>query len=852
MFKTSRVIALVLVAVTFAFFPLARVAASENIANGEMISTEWITSGAKLEKWNWKTPEEQVLINLIEIDLQNPYIKLDAVIGNNGITGNKQTISAMAKETEAVAAVNGDFFTLNAEGAPFGITVKDGEMITSPGYIHAKNAFMIDTNGIPFIDRIDFDAKVIAADGSSFQLFGINKTQYSAGYNYAGNSHTNRLHMYTNNWNINNWVGKSLDNYRLVVIENDQVIKILENETVDIIPDNGYLLLGNGEAANFLKEHIHLGDPLKIDYSLNPNNPLLIAVDGSTLLVKDGEKAYIEYEIEGKHARTAVGYSKDKRYIYLVSVEKSKNSTGMTLNELSDFLLSRGIWKAVNFDGGGSTTMVSRPLGTYDLIDITTPQYGAERPVVNGLAVYSAAPAGKLFGWELFLAEGVLAGEEVPVKVNRAYDQFYNPVNPQNIQIDWIVPEGISYENGIFAFNQSGTYQLTAKAGELKETLKVKVYDKKDIAEIKIEQDKVRLHSGEEFIPTVTVKFSDGYERKVSNKLLDWSLVGVKGLLGEDGTLKATENSKGLLIAGYQGFSTSVPVDIGGSLSYRLIDSFENLGHYLVKGLTGQEKSNFNIELENGKSVGRFIYDFGNTDNVRIAYLQYGTLGKSVSGEPVELSLDVKGDNSNHWLRSEIRDAKGNIYYLDLAKKIDWSGWKSVNVPLPSNIFYPITIKSIYLVHLQDSIDQTETSGEVSFAEFKIRDWDSFEKAESPKLQFVINKKEVIAGSAKVVLDQEPVVINGRTFIPVRYVTELLGGQIKWVAAEKKVEIINNYQIFNFWLDKSYMNINGKKEELDQAPFIRNGRMMLPLRALSEGLGLYVHYDKTTKSIYIY
>ena len=58
-----------------------------------------------------------------------------------------------------------------------------------------------------------------------------------------------------------------------------------------------------------------------------------------------------------------MGISKDGNTLYLVAVEKYTDSggtavsVGMTQEELADFLISIGVWRAVNLDGGGSTTM---------------------------------------------------------------------------------------------------------------------------------------------------------------------------------------------------------------------------------------------------------------------------------------------------------------------------------------------------------------------------------------------------------------------------------------------------------------------------------------------------------------
>lgn len=62
---------------------------------------------------------------------------------------------------------------------------------------------------------------------------------------------------------------------------------------------------------------------------------------------------------EARHPRSAAAISRDGRTLWLVAVDgRSASSVGMTLVELADYVRGLGAWDALNFDGGGSTTMV--------------------------------------------------------------------------------------------------------------------------------------------------------------------------------------------------------------------------------------------------------------------------------------------------------------------------------------------------------------------------------------------------------------------------------------------------------------------------------------------------------------
>jgi hypothetical protein len=116
------------------------------------------------------------------------------------------------------------------------------------------------------------------------------------------------------------------------------------------------------------------------------------AISGETLLLMGG-KTIPDLDDAVNEPRTAVGYSKNGRTIYLVVVDGRQTlySEGMTLKELADTMQSLGADYAMNLDGGGSSTMVvegsdgkARVLNSP--IDNHIP--GRERLVANHLGFY--------------------------------------------------------------------------------------------------------------------------------------------------------------------------------------------------------------------------------------------------------------------------------------------------------------------------------------------------------------------------------------------------------------------------------------------------------------------------------
>jgi len=98
-----------------------------------------------------------------------------------------------------------------------------------------------------------------------------------------------------------------------------------------------------------------------------------------------------------------------------------------------------------------------------------------------------------------------------------------------------------------------------------------------------------------------------------------------------------------------------------------------------------------------------------------------------------------------------------------------------------------------------------------------------------------------------------PVIVEGRTFLPIRAVVEALNGTIAWTAADQKVTIIMGSDVLELLIGKSTARVNGTPMSVDPAnpkvvPFIIGGRTMLPVRFVAERLGGTVAWNDATKA----
>lgn len=118
----------------------------------------------------------------------------------------------------------------------------------------------------------------------------------------------------------------------------------------------------------------------------------LQALAGSQILVKDGESV-VEHGAGGLHPRTAVAVDADGETLWLIVVDGRQRgySEGMTLDELAGMAVELGAERALNLDGGGSSTLVIADRGGIRALNspIHTRVPTRQRPVANHLGVYA-------------------------------------------------------------------------------------------------------------------------------------------------------------------------------------------------------------------------------------------------------------------------------------------------------------------------------------------------------------------------------------------------------------------------------------------------------------------------------
>jgi hypothetical protein len=119
-------------------------------------------------------------------------------------------------------------------------------------------------------------------------------------------------------------------------------------------------------------------------------------------------------------------------------------------------------------------------------------------------------------------------------------------------------------------------------------------------------------------------------------------------------------------------------------------------------------------------------------------------------------------------------------------------------------------------------------------------------------LKLQLDNRNAQIGNRTEQMNVAPVTINGRTMVPFRFLAEAIGAEVKWDQQERKITMTLGGQIAVLWLDNPVAEVNGMKKQLDSPPVLKNGNTLVPLRFIGESLDMNVAYDAATKTIEVY
>ena len=122
---------------------------------------------------------------------------------------------------------------------------------------------------------------------------------------------------------------------------------------------------------------------------------------------------------------------------------------------------------------------------------------------------------------------------------------------------------------------------------------------------------------------------------------------------------------------------------------------------------------------------------------------------------------------------------------------------------------------------------------------------------ENNEIILTIGSRKISVFGREIQNDVAPKIVNDRTMLPIRIVAESLGGTVTWNGELQRVTIQKGADVILITIGADTAYVNGTAVKLDAAAFVENGRTYLPLRFVSETLGAQVVWNEAEKTVTI-
>lgn len=416
-------------------------------------------------------------------DLKNKNVDVRAIKHTDRLAGVSTISEAMKTHSSDsrryFAGVNADFFS---KTSPCGITVVDNEVYGS-AQSDGWYLFGMNTNRLPMIGTGELAITVTSASGKNFTGYKLNRTRSA-----------NELVVYTPRFGSSTATGNDGTEVMLSPIDGNNnltpgtqvTMKVVGSPSVGTgnmaIPEGGYILSGNGLAAEFLNE-LKSADEVKLRCAVRFNGitggKVAQALGGCPAILSGGnvlDTDKVLDHLSTAQPRTAVGYNAARdTLVMLVADGRSAISVGPISKVLAGMMKCAGCSEALNFDGGGSTELYTDMFGV-----VNVPTDGGERKVTNGLYLSTDTPKDDV------IAKIAFKDYAKTLNLGEAYHPIIYGYNQYGVLIDTDVKGcKLSTADGeTFSATEAGCYPLTASYAGLTASIAVTVNNSGGVTDI--------------------------------------------------------------------------------------------------------------------------------------------------------------------------------------------------------------------------------------------------------------------------------------------------------------------------------------------------------------------------------
>lgn len=114
-----------------------------------------------------------------------------------------------------------------------------------------------------------------------------------------------------------------------------------------------------------------------------------------------------------------------------------------------------------------------------------------------------------------------------------------------------------------------------------------------------------------------------------------------------------------------------------------------------------------------------------------------------------------------------------------------------------------------------------------------------------------ISAENVLSPNIFIKFDVPPVIINGQAYLPIRSISESFGAAVDWDQESLTVTVSTEYATITSRINNTTAYIDGEPTQIDGPSLLLAGKTYVPLRFISESLGLQVDWHAPTQMIQI-
>lgn len=232
-------------------------------------------------------------------------------------------------------------------------------------------------------------------------------------------------------------------------------------------------------------------------------------------------------------------------------------------------------------------------------------------------------------------------------------------------------------------------------------------------------------------------------------------------------------------------------------------------------------------------------------------YSDYSSTATVVTAEAPDAPSDLKaGVVSSSQATLTWKDNSDDEQYFKIERKKQGGGYATVGTVYRNITSYTDTgleknTQYYYRVGAYEGSGSSSYSNEISVTT----------PGDETIIKLAIGKTSYYVNGMQKTMDTAPLIQEGRTLLPIRFITEAIGANVTWNNDERKVTVTLNEKTIELWIGRNYARVNGENRSIDPAntsvtPIIVDpGRTMLPLRFISENLGAKVDWDSSKREV---